>query len=153
MQIDPDTAKTITSDDVVVTTIPSYNFLYVALSPGAKEAPALSPDVRQAVALALDYDGIIDFTVGGEGKKVASPIPNGFPGTDGLPEPQEDLEKAKELLAAAGLADGFEIKAEYTNMNVYGVELSMLGQTVQQDLDRVNIKERKRGVKGKGVEA
>src|SRR3546814_3266148 len=38
MQIDPDTAKTITSDDVVVTTIPSYNFLYMALSQGAKEA-------------------------------------------------------------------------------------------------------------------
>src|SRR3546814_9310737 len=54
---------------------------------------------------------------------VASPIPNGFPGTDGLPEPQEDLEKAKGLLAAAGLADGFEIKAEFPNMNVYGVDL------------------------------
>lgn len=140
MQIDPDTAKSISSDDVVVTTIPSYNFLYVALSPGAKEAPTLTPDVRQAIALALDYDGIIEFTVGGAGKKIAAPIPNGFPGTDGLPAPQEDLEKAKELLAAAGLADGFEIKAEFPNMNVYGVDLSLLAQKVQQDLARVNVK-------------
>lgn len=140
MQIDPDTAKTITSDSVVVETIPSYNFLYVALSPGAKDAPKLTPDVRQAVALALDYDGIIEFTVGGAGKKIASPIPNGFPGTTGLPEPKEDLEKAKELLAAAGLADGFEIRAEFPNMNVYGVDFSLLAQKVQQDLARVNVK-------------
>lgn len=140
MQIDPDTAKSITSDDLVVETIPSYNFLYVALSPGAKDAPKLTPDVRQAVALALDYDGIIDFTVGGAGKKIAAPIPNGFPGTAGLPEPQENLEKAKELLAAAGLSDGFEIRAEFPNMNVYGVDLSLLAQKVQQDLARVNIK-------------
>src|SRR3546814_15956420 len=77
MQIDPDTAKSISSDDVVVTTIPSYKFLYVALSPGAKEAPTLTPDVRQAIALALDYDGIIAFTVGGAGKKIAATIPHG----------------------------------------------------------------------------
>lgn len=140
MQIDPDTAKTITSDNVVVTTIPSYNFLYVALSPGAKESPKMTKEVREAIALSLDYDGIIDFTVGGQGKKVSAPIPTGFPGTEGLPEPKEDLEKAKALLAAAGVGDGFEIKAEFPNMNVYGVDLSLLAQKIQQDLARVNIK-------------
>lgn len=139
MQIDPDTAKTIRSEDVTIQTIPSYNFLYVALSPGAKDAPKLTPDVRQAIALALDYDGIIDFTVGGAGKKIAAPIPNGFPGTAGLPEPKEDLEKAKELLASAGVGDGFDIKAEFPNMNVYGVDLSLLAQKVQQDLARINV--------------
>ena len=34
MQIDPDTAKTLKTDNLNVETIPSYNFLYVAIAPG-----------------------------------------------------------------------------------------------------------------------
>ena len=43
--------------------------------------------LAQAIGYALDYDGIIEFTVGGAGAKTPAPIPNGFPGTAGLPEP------------------------------------------------------------------
>ncbi|HVI91350.1 MAG TPA: ABC transporter substrate-binding protein [Dongiaceae bacterium] len=141
MQIDPDTAKTIKADSVSAETVPSYNFLYVALSPGAKEGgKLLTKDVREAIGLALDYDGIIDFTVGGAGSKIASPIPNGFPGTAGLPEPKQDLEKAKELMKKAGYADGFELNDAFPNMNVYGVDMSLLNQKIQQDLAKINIK-------------
>lgn len=140
MQIDPDTAKTLKTDNLNVETIPSYNFLYVAIAPGAKGAPKLTKEIRQAIAYALDYDGIIDFTVGGAGTKTPAPIPNGFPGTTGLPEPTRDLDKAKELLAAAGVPDGFEINSEFPNMNSYGVDLSLLSQKVQQDLAEVGIK-------------
>ncbi len=111
MQIDPDTAKTLKTDNLNVETIPSYNFLYVAIAPGAKGAPKLTKEIRQAIGYALDYDGIIEFTVGGQGTKVPTPIPNGFPGTAGLPEPKQDLAKAKELLAEAGVPDGFEINS------------------------------------------
>ncbi|CAN0487256.1 unnamed protein product, partial [Phaeothamnion confervicola] len=113
MQIDPDTAKTLKMDNLNVETIPSYNFLYLALAPGAKGAPKLTKEIRQAIGYALDYDGIIEFTVGGAGAKTPAPIPNGFPGTSGLPEPKQDVAKAKELLAAAGVPDGFEINAEF----------------------------------------
>lgn len=140
MQIDPDTAKTIKADTVAIEIIPSYNFLYVALSPFAVKAPKLTPDVRKAIGLALDYDGIIHFTVGGRGKKLASPIPNGFPGSDGLPEPKQDLAQAKELMKKAGFADGFEIEDEFPNMNVYGVDMSLLNQKIQQDLAKINVK-------------
>ncbi|WP_119391056.1 ABC transporter substrate-binding protein [Taklimakanibacter lacteus] len=141
MQIDPDTAKTISGGELSVETVPSYNFLYVALSPGAKDGGKLaSKEVRQAIGYALDYDGIIEFTVGGQGKKIPVAIPNGFPGTDGLPEPKQDLAKAKELMAKAGAADGFEINATFPNMNAYGVDLSLLIQKVQQDLDKINVK-------------
>lgn len=141
MQIDPDTAKTIQADTVTTEIIPSYNFLYVALSPGAKDGgKLLTKEVREAIGLALDYDGIIDFTVGGAGKKIASPIPNGFPGTDGLTLPQQNLEKAKELMKKAGHADGFELNDAFPNMNVYGVDMSLLNQKIQQDLAKINIK-------------
>ncbi|MDG4869959.1 ABC transporter substrate-binding protein, partial [Guyparkeria sp. 1SP6A2] len=36
MQIDPETAKTIRNPDVKIDSIHSYNFIYIALSPGAK---------------------------------------------------------------------------------------------------------------------
>jgi peptide/nickel transport system substrate-binding protein len=120
--------------------VPSFNFVYVALSPGAKgnQVP-LSPAVREAFGYALDYEGIIDFTLGGEGNLQASPIPNGFPGTDGLPLPAQDVEKAKALLAEAGVGDGFTIDAIYPNVNVYGVDFSTMMQKVQQDLAKVGI--------------
>jgi peptide/nickel transport system substrate-binding protein len=141
MQIDPDTAKTVASPDLTLETVPSYNFIYMMFSPGAESNKVpLTKEVRQAIAYAIDYDGVIQFTVGGEGNKQASPIPNGFPGTTDLPMPVEDLDKAKQLLAAAGHADGFEIEAKVAQMNVYGVDLVLLMQKLQQDLARVNIK-------------
>jgi peptide/nickel transport system substrate-binding protein len=141
MQIDPDTAKTITSDAVVVSTAPSFNFVYVALSPGAKDNKVpLSPKIREAVGYALDYQGIIDFTLGGAGKFQPAPIPNGFPGTANLPAPVYDVDKAKALLAEAGVPDGFEIEARYPDVNSYGVDFNLMMQKVQQDLAKVNIK-------------
>lgn len=141
MQIDPDTAETVSSPDLTLQTVPSYNFIYVAMSPGAEGNKVdLTKEVRQAIAYAIDYDGVIQFTVGGEGNPQASPIPNGFPGTADLPMPVEDLDKAKELLEAAGHADGFEMDAPVAQLNVYGVDLVLLMQKLQQDLARVNIK-------------
>jgi peptide/nickel transport system substrate-binding protein len=140
MQIDPATAETIDSEEVVIETVPSFNFIYVAFSPGAEaNRVPLTLEVRQALALALDYDGIIEFTVGGEGNPQASPIPNGFPGTTDLPMPVEDLDKAREMLAEAGLADGFELDVVVAALNVYGVDLPLLMQKIQQDLARVNV--------------
>ncbi|WP_246666247.1 ABC transporter substrate-binding protein [Aquamicrobium sp. LC103] len=141
MQIDPDTSKTIASPDLTLETVPSYNFIYVMFSPGAEgNKVPLTKEVRQALAYAIDYEGLIQFTVGGEGKPQASPIPNGFPGTADLPMPVEDLEKAKAMLAEAGLADGFELDAPVAQLNVYGVDLVLLMQKIQQDLARVNVK-------------
>lgn len=141
MQVDFDTAASLTTSEVKTEAIPSYNFLYVAIGAGAKSNTVkMTPDVRKAISLALDYDGVIDFTVGGQGKKQSSPIPNGFPGTADLPERKRDLDGAKALLAKAGLADGFEMEAVYPNDNIYGVDINMLMQKVQQDLADVGIK-------------
>lgn len=140
MQIDFDTADTMTNPDVKTEIVPSYNFLYIALSAGAKSNTVpMTPDIREAISLAIDYDAMIDFTVAGQGKKQASPIPNGFPGTEGLPERIRDLDKAAALLEKAGYPDGFEIEAVYPNDNIYGVDINLMMQKVQQDLAEVNI--------------
>ena len=64
--------------------------------------------MREAIKLALDYDGILDTTVGGNGKLQASPIPNGFEGSEGLPLPEQDVDGAQALLAEAGI-DGLTL--------------------------------------------
>ncbi|WP_340110521.1 ABC transporter substrate-binding protein [Pikeienuella sp. HZG-20] len=140
MQVDTITAQSVRSPDVVFDLVPSYNMIYVALSPGAKdnEVP-LTPKIREAFGYALDYEGILEYAVGGDGDLQASPIPNGFPGSKDLPLPHEDLDKARALLAEAGVPDGFPLKAIYPDFNLYGVDLNTMMQKVQQDLARVGI--------------
>jgi peptide/nickel transport system substrate-binding protein len=82
---------------------------------------------------------MIEFTVGGNGNKIAAPIPNGFPGTANLPFRSQDLEKARSMLAAAGFADGFGMEAVYPNDNVYGVDLNVMMQKLQQDFAQVGV--------------
>jgi peptide/nickel transport system substrate-binding protein len=140
MQVDPDTAASVQAPEVVTELVPSFNFVYIALSPGAKDLEVdLTPAVREAIALAIDYEGVLDFTTGGAADLIASPIPPGFPGTDDLPTPAQDVEKAKALLAEAGLGDGFGLVAAYPEINIYGVDLGILMQKVQQDLGQVGI--------------
>jgi peptide/nickel transport system substrate-binding protein len=140
MQIDPDTSKTIHDPNIVFKTVPSFNYVYLAFSPIAKGAPVpLTHDVREAIALAIDYKGAIDFTVGGEGKMQPSAIPNGFPGTASLPDPVTDVAQAKALLAKAGYPDGFKLSLEFPAMDVYGIDLSLLAQKLQQDLAKIKV--------------
>lgn len=138
MQISNDAAKGMGGNGVTVEQVPSFNFVYLALSPGAAGAEQLTPKVREAIRLALDYPGLIDATVGGAGKPQPSPIPNGFAGTEGLPEPVQDLEKAKALLADEGVTS-LDLDATYPSLNVYGVDFSTAMQKVQTDLKAVGI--------------
>ena len=120
--------------------VDSYNYVYIALSPGAKGAENLKDaKVRQAIKLAIDYDGMLNVTVAGNGKKQASTIPNGFPGSADLALPAQDLEKAKSLMAEAGKSAGFSVDAIFPNANVYGVDFNVMMQKAQQDLKAINI--------------
>lgn len=140
MQVDPDTAASVQAPEVVTELVPSFNFVYVALSPGADNMDVeLTPTVREAIASAIDYEGVLEFTTGGNADLIASPIPTGFPGTDDLPMPAQDVEKARSLLAEAGHEDGFSLVAAYPEINIYGVDLGILMQKVQQDLVQVGI--------------
>jgi peptide/nickel transport system substrate-binding protein len=143
MQISIDSLGQLEGDpNLAVSTIDSYNYVYVAFSPGSTLTGGeqlQDPNVRLAMKLALDYEGIIDATVAGNGKLQASPIPNGFEGSAGLALPAEDLDQAAQLMADAGLADGFALDAVYPKVNVYGVDFDIMMQKVQQDLKRINI--------------
>lgn len=141
MQIDSDTAASSKDPNLVLDSVPSYNFIYLALGVGAKaNTVPLTKPVREAIAAAIDYQGLIEFTVGGKGKVQPVAIPNGFPGNHDLPVPKQDLALAKAKLAEAGQPNGFTMKAAFPGVNSYGVDLSLMMQKLQQDLGRVGIK-------------
>jgi peptide/nickel transport system substrate-binding protein len=67
--------------------------------------------VRQAIALCLDRPAIVDGLMKGKAKLGNdSPFGAAYPYTDtSVPQRAKDIAKAKELMAAAGMADGFEM--------------------------------------------
>ena len=139
-QIDLDTANSLHDDKLSVETQPSYNFIYLALQPNAPGVNGkLKPEVREAIRDAIDYQGLMDFVVGGKGRLLSAPVAPGFPGTAGLDTPAHDTAKAKALMAKAGVG-ALSLDAFYPAMNVYGADLSTMMQKIQQDLAKIDIK-------------
>lgn len=125
---------------VAVTPLDSFNFIHLNLNhlaPGGEKLADVR--VRQAIRYAIDYGKLIETTLAGNGQVQATAIPNGFPGTEGLELPARNLDRAKQLMAEAGLADGFSIESEYIQQNVYGVDVDTMMQSIQQDLKDVKI--------------
>ena len=141
MQIAVDALPELDGNDKVTTSlVDSYNYVYIALSPGAVGAENMKdPNVRKAIGMAIDYQGAIDALVAGKGKLQASPIPNGFLGSKDLALPKYDLAGAQALLKTAGKEAGFSLDATYPKVNVYGVDFDLMMQKLQQDLKKVNI--------------
>ena len=67
--------------------------------------------VRQAIALCMDRPKIVAGLMRGKAQiGNDSPFASAYPYTDkSVPQRQKDIAKAKELLAAAGMPDGFEV--------------------------------------------
>ncbi len=111
--------------------------------------PAINPmlakrEVRQAVAAALDYDGMIKALVGGFADRPPAFLPAGIAGTT-LAQTKdfgfrENLAKAKEWLAAAGVPQGFEFELTYPTSAYFSTSYALMAQKMQSDLARVGIK-------------
>ena len=67
--------------------------------------------VRQAIALTLDRPALIQGLMKGKAQiGNDSPFAGAYPSTDkSVPQRQKDIAKAKELMAAAGMKDGFKV--------------------------------------------
>lgn len=100
--------------------------------------PVSDPLVAQAIRLALDYEGYRQLWTGS-----TTPGTNmwvGLQGAYGLEQSIErDLDRARELLAEAGFADGFEITLSYPDFTFGGINLSTNAQKVQADLAEIGI--------------
>ena len=126
--------------DVVISQFKTLSqmFLMVNQDP-AIGGPLSNKDVQNAIRYALDYKGI--HALIGEGT-ITTPamIQVGFVGAlPPLDENFTDLDKAKELLAAAGYADGFDTELQTITNSTEGIKWVSLAQKVQEDLKQVGI--------------
>jgi len=131
--------------DVSIVESPSIDTLYFILTSDAGLNPVLArPEARQAVAAALDYDGLIKGLVGGYADRPASFLPIGIAGTTAEQTKvfgfHEDLAKARQLLAAAGEPDGFTFEIAYPSAAYFSTSYAQMVQKMQGDLARVGIK-------------
>lgn len=74
--------------------------------------------VRQALSYAIPYQDIIDVATFGQATQARGPVPAGvWPYSEEVMQYSQDLDKARELLAEAGYADGFDMRLTYAAEN------------------------------------
>jgi peptide/nickel transport system substrate-binding protein len=119
----------------------SLNLVYLALNHNAEVSKELGDKrVRQAIAYAIDYDGIIKGLLRGGAEQPPGQIPIGILGVDRAMARKRDLARAKQLLAEAGHPSGFSMKLNYWTRPLQGVPNEPLAAKVQADLAAVGIK-------------
>ncbi|MFD0391433.1 ABC transporter substrate-binding protein [Tistrella bauzanensis] len=114
------------------------SFRFVAFN--TRTAPFDDVRVRQAIAWALPYEDMFQGAIFGRGMPLygaASAAPEG----SAFPQPypyQTDLDRARALLAEAGLGDGFETTFSYNVADA--VTADPIALLVQEQLGRIGIK-------------
>lgn len=92
---------------IEVISSPSNEFVFMPMAMGT--APFDNPKVRQAMAHVVPYDAIVANVYNGNARRSTSPVPLDMPGHSPAGYPFEfDIDRAKTLLAEAGMAGGFE---------------------------------------------
>lgn len=108
--ITPSDAPTVEGDEnLQLFERPSMNVGYLGLT--TTREPFDDPKVRQAMNHAIDKQAIVDAFFQGRGEVAKNPMPPVISGyNDEIEGYEYDPEKAKQLLAEAGLPDGFEME-------------------------------------------
>lgn len=138
-------------ENIRIESTTSLDFVYLALNGDEALNPALARrEARAAVGFAIDYDGLLEHVLGSKAVRPASFLPIGVRGSTpsiarqiGL---RQDLDQARSLLAAAGLADGFGFELRYPDSAIAGVSYTILAKRLRSDLGRVGIDARLRAM-------
>jgi peptide/nickel transport system substrate-binding protein len=124
--------------DVQLTQATLTQLQYIGMN--AKMPPFDKADVREAVRYAINYDEI-NTLLAGSGKIVQEIIPEGFLGHTGSNPFKQDIDKAKQLLAAAGVPEGTEVELLIgTGIASGGLETATLAAKIQSDLEKAGLK-------------
>jgi peptide/nickel transport system substrate-binding protein len=101
------------------------------------QAPFQDKRVRQALALTLDRDKLVQGLLRGRAKLGNdSPFAAVYPSTDpSVPQRKQDLAKAKQLLEAAGVGKGFKVTLTTENF----LEIPQYAQLIQSAAKQVGI--------------
>lgn len=100
--------------------------------------PLMNVKVRQAIAHAIDIDTIIDTVLNGHATVAKSYMPEICVGYDpAMERPAYDPEYAKQLLAEAGYADGFNLRIDARSDSDFGAD--QVAQAAASYLAKVGI--------------
>ena len=95
------------ADGINVISSPSNEFVFMPMAMGTP--PFDNPLIRQAMAHVVPYDAIVANVYNGNARRSTSPVPLDMPGHSPTGYPFGfDIDRARALLAEAGMADGFE---------------------------------------------
>ncbi|HYK74299.1 MAG TPA: ABC transporter substrate-binding protein [Pseudoneobacillus sp.] len=135
-----DEAAVLANANLQVLERPSMNVSYIGLNNTKK--PFDNKLVRQAINHAINKQAIIDAFYGGKADAAVNPMPPSIEGYNDAVEPYEyNVDKAKELLAEAGYADGFEIDFYAPPIpRGYLPEGMKVAEVVQADLAKIGVK-------------
>ncbi|RVD43586.1 ABC transporter substrate-binding protein [Mesorhizobium sp. M4B.F.Ca.ET.019.03.1.1] len=120
--------------DLTTTSAPKGTVYYISLN--QKNPNLAKPEVRQAFKYLVDYDALSSTILKGIGEIHQSFLPKGDLGAIDDNPFKLDVAKAKELLAKAGLPDGFSVTMDVRSKQP---ETGM-AESIQQTLGQVGIK-------------
>lgn len=120
--------------DLATTNAPKGTVYYISLN--QKNANLAKPEVREAFKYLVDYDAIGSTLIKGIGEIHQSFLPKGVLGALDENPYKFDVAKAKELLAKAGLADGFTVTMDVRN----GQPVTGIAESFQQTLGQAGVK-------------
>lgn len=112
---------------------PKGSIYYLGLN--QKNENLAKPQVRQAMKYLVDYQAIADTIMKGKVTVHQAFLPNGFLGALNDNPFSLDVAKAKELLAEAGLPDGFTVTMDTRNTP----EITGIAQAIQQTMAEAGI--------------
>jgi len=137
--VDKDLAAEV-GGDLTLVSGQTLNLTYLAISPDAELGGVLSDArVRQAIAKAIDYDGIINDLLLGYADRPPAPLPLGIVGSDPAKRYERDVEGAKALLAEAGVAEGTEITIHIGSGAPGGIASEILAAKIASDLGEIGL--------------
>ena len=119
--------------DIVIESGVKGSIYYLGLS--QKNDNLAKPQVRQAMKYLIDYATIADTIMKGKVEVHQAFLPKGFLGALEDTPFALNVEKAKELLAEAGLADGFSVTMDTRNTP----EITAMGEAIQQTMAMAGI--------------
>jgi peptide/nickel transport system substrate-binding protein len=123
-----------TNAELATTNAPKGTVYYFSLN--QKNANLAKPEVAEAFKYLVDYDAIGSTLIKGIGEIHQTFLPKGVLGELSENPYKLDVAKAKELLAKAGLADGFSVTMDVRNTQ----PITGIAESIQQTLAQANIK-------------